>query len=151
MYYVVKATDNDIIHKTHKYIDRKRGKNGKWIYYYTKKPSSIKSRLGVYAKENAKEKTDKYYKEKSMNEAWADAGIKKISESIWEHDDEKFEEGLKIRNEAWAQDDKNFNDMIEAVNFYKDTPLGKLEEAGSKVKDAYDSGIYWLEKTFKRR
>lgn len=59
MQYYILPTNQDLIHwakgkqaKQHKYVDRKMGKNGKWIYYYTTKPTSIKARLGVYAKEH---------------------------------------------------------------------------------------------------
>lgn len=36
MQYYILPTNKDIQHRSHKYIDRKMGKNGKWIYYYTK-------------------------------------------------------------------------------------------------------------------
>lgn len=57
MQYAILPTNRDIIHRSHKYIDKKRGKNGKWIYYYTNKPS-LRGRLGIYAKENL-EQTEK--------------------------------------------------------------------------------------------
>lgn len=52
MQYLIRPTSEDLMHKSssHKYVDKK-WKNGRWIYYYTKKPTSMKARVGVYAKE----------------------------------------------------------------------------------------------------
>lgn len=43
MNYIITPTDRDILHKSHKYVDRKMGKNGKWIYYY----NTAKSKIGI--------------------------------------------------------------------------------------------------------
>lgn len=45
MNYIIAPTDNDILHsRSHKYIDRKRGKNGQWVYTYSNKEKPIGKR-----------------------------------------------------------------------------------------------------------
>lgn len=114
--YYISSTDQDIMHRSHKYVDRKMGKNGKWIYYYTNKPS-LKARTGKYAGEKLHNQQFKSaIKISSMpNNSREDAEAKAAQRHI---------ETKKIEK---AQSD------------YMKTPLGAVEHIASK-------GMAYLEK-----
>lgn len=44
-------SEEDIIHKSHKYLERKRGKNGKWQYIYKRAKNKVKKAVGLEQKE----------------------------------------------------------------------------------------------------
>ena len=116
--WAIMPSDSDIIHRQHKYIDKKMGKNGKWIYYYTTKPSSIKARVGVYAKERMQEKARRY-----------DNTSKNATQ-----DEVKDDHTRMVRESQQRAQKKAGENFKIAKEDYDQTIVGKYENATNAVK-----------------
>ena len=119
-----------------KYIKKKRGKNGKWIYYYDKK--SLKSDFEKIVGIDARRKRDhaellynvsNINSQKSKNtyneakyEVMKDGKItSQERKSIDEYGRQRYKDYVSVRNTGRS--------YISAKSAYLNTPLGKVEAA----------------------
>lgn len=120
-----------------KYIKKKRGKNGKWIYYYDKE--KLKDDLGF----DEREARDKARFESSVAEANLIIQQQKEKEAYQRYASKGLvsKYGAKRLKEAWAAEEaaskrhiETGKKFIQAHDAYMQTPLGKLENAINKAK-----------------
>jgi hypothetical protein len=102
--------------KAHKYISRKRGKGGKWIYTYA---SNV---TGAKARQDAEIRWKNYQDAKGKL-----SGIGTKDNPI------RGEEGLKKYESLSNIADVTGREYTEAKSKYDKTPLGKYEKAKNKA------------------
>ena len=118
----------------HKYTS-KIFKNGKWFYFYGNSGSnkSLTDRFREWSGENAR---------RAMNEAAFRTGSAK----------ERYKNGSEAnRAGAYASYRQYGADYTAKKKAYSQTPLGKLERAGSKAGAAFKKGKDWLDNRIKKK
>lgn len=119
-----------------KYIKKKRGKNGKWIYYYDKE--KLKDDLGF---------DERDARDKAELENRAVGAALRVQEQTVKENKERYasngivnKQGAKVLRDSWAAKEalsekyiETGKKYIQAHKAYMETPLGKLEYATEKV------------------
>lgn len=140
MYYYILATNQDIVHRSHKYIERVKTSSGKWRYIYKKSPYSGKSKKGSLksylksysdyrktvsnlkkAEENKKQvlKQNELNRKNRLNTTGLsdEAKVKQTEVDLYR---------LKYSEESVKKAEK---EMYRAWNKLESTPLGKATKA----------------------
>lgn len=141
MQYLLRPTDNDIVHKSHKYISRK-WVNGRWRYIYkeSKRQGSLK------AGQRTKEQADRAHQE-AIEASERSANLsKQYKEATEKANDSNLnslgrqrvnEKAYRLQNELAAsrsKEERAWTAYNKLIDDYKNTKLSAYENSSSKVK-----------------
>lgn len=139
MEYLIRPTNQDIVHRSHKYIEKVKTTSGKWRYIYKK--SGYDNNIygaGVSAR-------SKYSKQAKATKK-AQKNLQSVLKKNEQHRQERLNSDSSNRNQAFVnkikeqRDAKNYNEAKTAVKEsqvlenrlwekYSTTPIGKAENS----------------------
>ena len=134
---MIVPSEEDIEHKYHKYIDKVRGKNGKWRYIYSK----AKSVVGITQKKNL-EQANKDLRSAKNNKNLHRGILLDIRSDNWD----KTENG-KVMEEKWMESNSAAVSKLQeakrnqksAQDEFNKTLLGKIDQVKSAGLKMWDS------------
>lgn len=140
--YVILPTDQDIYHSgSHKYIDKKMGKNGKWIYIYdTAKKKIGRTRADIAKRKAQKEAERRRREQQEIVEAIKSGKTKSLAEAQKEKEERSLINKVSTTHVEYGKKGKTLQEMQQEEKARQD------KVNNSKILSTVQKGLDYLEK-----